>query len=112
MVLDIDRTSTVTEFCLIRLFDAEFGGNELASFTLDSANPNTGDGFAVPVSFPGISGVQRIEFNGVIAAAATGAGYAVDNLSYTVVPEPSASLLAAAGMLGVALRRIRKCAKA
>lgn len=107
VILDID----FTEYFIISLYDAQTGGNLLASHTIDGSDPGTGDGIATFWSFNRASAdVYRIEFVGDKPRGG-GFGLAFDNFSYNsstpAVPLPPAAYLMAGGLAGLGLLRRR-----
>lgn len=77
------------EFLQSRVYDQPVGGNLLDSVLLNGGDPGTGDGLRTLVEFSGILGIRRLEFEGIVDSNSSIAGYAVDNISFAPVPEPS-----------------------
>ena len=93
---------TVTEVFEARVYDA--GDNLLHTITLTGGDPGTGDGLLALVDFStgftGSGSIRKLEFE-AITSPSTLPGYAVDDLSYSVIPVPAAVWLFGSGLLGL-----------
>ena len=95
--VDIE-VATVTEVFTARAYDSEIGGNLLTSVQLTGGDPDTGDGLLTLVDFPGTDQIRRLEFEALTTTSPTSIpGYAVDNISFTVVDVTDGTLWPAGG---------------
>ena len=92
--IDIIRDS-FTETIVARVYDAPVGGTQLHEKAITANDQGTGDGvltmFDFSGGFIGVDRIQRLEIQ--TNSPVTGPGYAVDNLTYTFVPEPSSMVV-------------------
>lgn len=105
-IVDIDGTNPYHIFTGW-VYDAVEGGNLLGTVSVTSGDPGTGDGIATLIDFGSITGIRRLEFQ-VPLNTGTASGFAADNFSFNVVPEPASlglACLALVGLLPLVLRR-------
>ena len=105
--VDIEIASYGVELITTRVFDAVIGGTLLHTFTLTGGDPGTGDGILTPINlssgFLGSDQIRRFEFEGAfVPGGSDNPGYAIDNLSFTLVPEPSSFYLVTIGLFALA----------
>jgi hypothetical protein len=99
-IADIDGPPIET--LSVQVFDLT--GVQIGSTSITSGDPGTGDGIAtfVPLSFTNIG-----KLNITVANATGHAGWGLDSLSFTTVPEPS-SILCTLVLGGMSLSRLRR----
>ncbi len=113
LAADIEAYNGGGEILTATVYSDADGLSLLDTQTLDFNDPGTGDRSVVGVGFSGISGIKMlvIDVNTADSTTTDRFAFGVDNLTYSVIPEPASvavwALLGAAG-IGVGCWRRRK----
>ena len=92
-LLDIDARETFT----VKAYNKD--NNVIAEQTVKSGDPGTGDGIATLIE---ISTTETNPIDHIILDVPSWVGFAIDDFSFTPVPEPATIFLLGVGLLGVA----------
>ena len=92
-LLDVDARETFT----VKAYNKD--NNVIAEQTIKSGDPGTGDGIATLIE---ISTTETNPIDHIILDVPSWVGFAIDDFSFTPVPEPATIFLLGVGLLGVA----------
>jgi len=87
--VDIDKVGSTgpnPESVTARVYDAVVGGNLLATVEVNGESPGAGDGTLAPVTFAGIAGIRRLEYDIQTGSGGYGAAAIISVLMLNVTP--------------------------